>query len=320
MSTQPEGASDHGPTGSTVHLEVAAIDVAQPQGQRTDAAPAVLEIDDVSVIHPGRGLQRGQDVTAVDRVSLRVREAEIVGLVGESGSGKSTLALASAGLGRLTSGRIDILGRPVTDLGTRRSLRDHRAQVQMVFQDPHGSLDPRQTVGGGFRELRRLHPNRTAWIEDAELMQRVGLDPDLLDRLPHQVSGGQAQRVSVARALLLRPRLLIADEPTSGLDVSVQAQIVNLLLRIRDEERLGILFISHDLSVVRHLCDHVHVMKDGRIVEAGPTEALLSEPGHPYTQRLIAAVPGRQLADNVAVVPVPGETEDRASLPSEPRA
>lgn len=281
------------------------------------SARKVLDIDDVSVVHPGRGMQRGKDVVAVDHVSLHVREAEIVALVGESGSGKSTLALASAGLGRLTSGRIDILGRPVTDLGARRSLRDHRAQVQMVFQDPHGSLDPRQSIGAGLRELRRLHRERTSWIDDAELMDRVGLDPELLERLPHQVSGGQAQRVSVARALLLRPRLLIADEPTSGLDVSVQAQIVNLLLTIRDEERLGILFISHDLSVVRHLCDRVHVMKDGQIVEHGATEDLLSAPTHPYTQRLIAAVPGRELADVVAAVPVSTEHEDAPSATSD---
>ena len=276
----------------------------------------VLHVEGLSVVHPGRGMQRGHDVVAVDEVSLHVDEGEIVGLVGESGSGKSTLALAAAGLGRLTDGAIEVLGQPVSRLRRRRKGHELRAQVQMVFQDPHGSLDPRQSIGSGLRELRSLHKQRTSWIDDAALMDRVGLGAEILERLPHEISGGQAQRVSIARALLLRPKLLVADEPTSGLDVSVQAQILNLLLRIRDEERIAILFISHDLSVVRHLCDRVHVMKGGQMVERGPTEELLSDPQHPYTKRLIAAVPGRDLGELVTVTPEPPASETASQQPS----
>ena len=279
----------------------------------------VLHVDGLSVVYPGRGMQRGRDVVAVDGASLQVDEGEIVGLVGESGSGKSTLALAAAGLGRLTNGTIEVLDQPVSRLRRRRKGRELRAQVQMVFQDPHGSLDPRQSISSGLRELRGLHKRRTGWIDDADLMDRVGLGAEILERLPHEISGGQAQRVSIARALLLRPKLLVADEPTSGLDVSVQAQILNLLLRIRDEERIAILFISHDLSVVRHLCDRVHVMKDGQMVEHGPTEELLSDPQHPYTRRLIAAVPGRGLGDLVIVTPEPAPRASETAPEQPPR-
>jgi ABC-type dipeptide/oligopeptide/nickel transport system ATPase subunit len=221
-------------------------------------------------------------------VSLHADRGEIVGVVGESGSGKSSLAMAIGGLGRVTAGHIDVNGvqpRP-------RMTRDQRAEIQMVFQDPHGSLDPRQSIGKGLDELRRLHPTRTDWITDTELMARVGLVEGTLGRLPHQISGGQAQRVSIARALLLKPSLLLADEPTSGLDVSIQAQIIRLIKDIRDEWDLTIVFISHDLAIVRAICDRVCVMKRGSIVEQGPTVQVLSQPEHAYTRKLMDAVPG----------------------------
>ncbi|MCG2623382.1 ATP-binding cassette domain-containing protein [Arthrobacter sp. I2-34] len=240
----------------------------------------------LSIVHPGR---RGKPAsTAVDGVDLSVGAGEIVGVVGESGSGKTSLAMAVLGLGRTTSGSIDVDGIVP---GPRLPL-DQRAAIQMVFQDPHGSLDPRQSIGRGLRELRRLHKARTGWISDEDLLSRVGLSGDVLTRLPHQISGGQAQRVSIARALLLRPTLLLADEPTSALDVSVQAQILRLLKGLRDEEGLTILFISHDLAVVRSVCDRVYVMKSGRVVESGRTGEVLERPQHPYTQALLAAVPG----------------------------
>ncbi|MFN7150130.1 MAG: ABC transporter ATP-binding protein [Microthrixaceae bacterium] len=246
----------------------------------------VLSVKDLSIVHPSR-LRRPAN-TAVDGVSVFAEHCEIVGVVGESGSGKTSLAMAVGGLGRVTSGTIDVDG--VTP-GPKMS-REERAAIQMVFQDPHGSLDPRQSIGRGLKELRKLHPRRTDWITDEELLAKVGLGDAILTRLPHQISGGQAQRVSIARALLLRPSLLLADEPTSGLDVSIQAQIVRLLKQIRDEEGLTILFISHDLAVVRAICDRVFVMKDGKVVEQGTADQVLERPEHPYTRKLLAAVPG----------------------------
>lgn len=253
----------------------------------------VLEVDDLNVVHERRGGRGSRHLVAVDDVSITVGEREIVGVVGESGSGKTSLAMAVTGLGRMTSGVVKLLG---TDMGTlgARELRKARADVQVVFQDPHGSLDPRQSVKAGFTELRKLQPERSAWITDEELLHRVKLSPETLTRYPHQLSGGQAQRVCVARALLAHPRLLVADEPTSGLDVSVQADVLQLLLELRDTAGISILFISHDLSVVRLLCDRVYVMLEGKVVEEGTAEEVLERPTHEYTQRLVAAIPGRQ--------------------------
>lgn len=255
-------------------------------------SPPVLHIEDLRVVFSERGIGKRPDVVAVDGVSLHIEAGEIVGLVGESGSGKTTLALATALLGRITDGRILLTGESIIGI-SRSRMRRLRSRIQVVFQDPHGSLDPRQTVRSGLSELRSLHPDRTTWVTDAELLAKVGMTEDLLDHLPHELSGGQAQRVSIARALLLRPALLVADEPTSALDVSVQAQILNLLLQLRESEQIAVLLISHDLSVVRNLCDRVYVMKDGRVVEAGDTEDLLASPSHLYTRRLIDAIPGK---------------------------
>ena len=255
-------------------------------------SPPVLQIEDLRVVFSERGIGKRPDVVAVDGVSLHIKAGEIVGLVGESGSGKTTLALATALLGRITYGRISLEGEDIIGI-SRNGMRRLRSRIQVVFQDPHGSLDPRQTVRKGLSELRSLHPGRTTWITDAELLAKVGMTEDLLDHLPHELSGGQAQRVSIARALLLRPSLLVADEPTSALDVSVQAQILNLMLQLRESEDISVLLISHDLSVVRNLCDRVYVMKDGRVVEEGETEELLGSPNHPYTRQLIAAIPGK---------------------------
>ncbi|MEV4747355.1 ATP-binding cassette domain-containing protein [Streptosporangium sp. NPDC049248] len=254
----------------------------------------VLDVDRLSVVHRARG-RRGHPVVAVDDVSLGVGAGEIVGVVGESGSGKTSLAMAVAGLGKISTGKVTVSG---AEVGKRLS-RSARAEIQVILQDPHGSLDPRQSVRRGLRELRGIHAERTAWVTDEELLAKVGLTADLLDRLPHQMSGGQAQRVSIARALLLRPSLLLADEPTSALDVSVQAQILRLLLELRRTEGLAILFISHDLAVVRAVCDQVHVMLRGQVVEHGVTAEVFDRPAHEYTRRLLAAIPGRQTANPV---------------------
>jgi ABC-type oligopeptide transport system ATPase subunit len=219
---------------------------------------------------------------AVNDISFRIPSASIIGVVGESGSGKTSLALAVTGLIPSHSGELMFLGKDLLKT-SRDEIRRVRADVQLVFQNPHASL-----------ELRKIRPDRTAWIDDEALMERVHLDPILLSRYPHQLSGGQAQRVCIARALLFRPRLIVADEPSSGLDVSVQALILQLLLELRDQEKLSILFISHDLSVVRRMCSYTYVMRGGEVVEEGETERLFDHPEHDYTKQLLAAVPGRE--------------------------
>jgi ABC-type glutathione transport system ATPase component len=265
-------------------------------GTGTPAEP-ILEIRDLRVVHP-KPWSRSEGFVAVQGMTLSLGSGEIVGLVGESGSGKTTVAMAAAGLGRVTSGHIRVRGEELAALRGRK-LRRFRAEVQVVFQDPHGSLDPRQSVRSGLRELRSLHRERTSWITDEDLMARVGLGAEILDRLPSEVSGGQAQRVSIARALLLRPSLLVADEPTSALYVSIQAQIVELLRSLSREEGVAILFISHDLSVVRQLCQRVFVMRSGVVVEHGDIEAVAADPQHEYTRALIEALPGKHFVDAI---------------------
>lgn len=255
----------------------------------------VLAVESLNVVHQRRGgADRGSKFWAVKDASLHVRKGEVVGLVGESGSGKTSLAMAVCALGKMTSGTIDIGG---LDLGSLhgKALRRARADVQMVFQDPHASLDPRQKIGKGLDELRQLHPDRDIEPSNEVLLQRVGLSPQILDRLPHQVSGGQAQRISITRATMLRPRLLVADEPTSGLDASVQAQILDLFRSFRANEHLSMLFVSHNLAVVRQLCDRAYVMRNGEIVEHGDTATLFDNPQHEYTRLLIDAVPGKHI-------------------------
>jgi peptide/nickel transport system ATP-binding protein len=232
-------------------------------------------------------------ITAVDDVSFTLGENEFVGVVGESGSGKSTLARLIVGLERPTAGRIALAGRDVTDQSSA-ARRARIETVQMVFQDPRSALNPRRPVasivtqplearGGASPAERRERAH--------ELLADIGLPPDMAARYPAQLSGGQRQRVNIARALCIAPKVLVADEIVSGLDVSVQAQLLNLLLRLRDEHGFSMLFISHDLAVVRYLCPRVLVMLRGKIVEQGATEAVFAAPRHPYTQALIAAVP-----------------------------
>ncbi|WP_110207655.1 ABC transporter ATP-binding protein [Nocardioides daejeonensis] len=260
-------------------------------GADSSSAPAgpVLDITDLVVEH--RREKSRELFRAVGGVSLSMQPGDTVGVVGESGSGKTTLAMAATGLGPRTSGKIELLGRDLDTL-SKQQLRALRPEVQVVFQDPHGSLDPRQSVRSGFRELRRLQPKRTSWTDDVALLDQVRLGPEMLDRYPHQLSGGQAQRVCIARALLMRPRLIVADEPTSGLDVSVQADVLDLLRESLADSGASMLFISHDLAVVRNLCSHVMVMLHGEVVEAGPTEEVLNAPRHDYTRKLLAAMPG----------------------------
>ncbi|MGL4241825.1 MAG: dipeptide ABC transporter ATP-binding protein [Beijerinckiaceae bacterium] len=238
---------------------------------------------------PGAG---GRSFRAVDDVSLDVRRGETLGIVGESGSGKTTLANVIAGLVKPTGGELMFEGAPVSGSGGRRSTR--RA-LQMIFQDPYASLNPRMRVGGIIAEpvlFYELASSREeAEVDVSLLLQAVGLQPEHGERFPFAFSGGQRQRISIARALAARPRLLICDEPTSSLDVSVQAQILNLIKDLGASAGLTVLLISHDLAVIRQMCDRVAVMKQGRVVELADVEALFAAPTHPYTRELIALVP-----------------------------
>ena len=240
-----------------------------------------------------RGLFGHDHVHAVSGVDLEIRRGEIVGVVGESGSGKSTLGRLLLGLQPLSGGQVLFNG---VDLATldRAALRRARRNMQLVFQDPYSSLDPRRRIGEQITEGLAIHGMADAAERRRlarELLDAVGLSPDVGDRLPGQFSGGQRQCIAIARALATRPEFIVADEPVSALDVSVQAQILNLLAKLRNDLGVSILFISHDLAVVRHLCDRVAVMYLGKIVETGRTEQVFSNPSHPYTQSLFAATP-----------------------------
>jgi ABC-type oligopeptide transport system ATPase subunit len=234
-------------------------------------------------------------VRAVDGIEFEVMRGETFGIVGESGSGKSTTARLIARLLDPTAGEVWFAGRDITALRGSR-LKPVRRELQMVFQDPYSSLNPRKTIGSIVAEplvIHRVQSDRAARRHAVqELLETVGLNPEHYNRYPHEFSGGQRQRVGIARALALGPKLLIADEPVSALDVSIQAQVLNLLRDLQHRFGLTMVFISHDLSVIRHMCDRIAVMHDGRIVELRSNKALYDSPRDPYTRELLAAVPG----------------------------
>jgi oligopeptide/dipeptide ABC transporter ATP-binding protein len=258
-------------------------------------------------------------VRAVDGVSLQVYPGETLGLVGESGCGKSTLGRAIIRLITPTAGQIIFQGEDLTQL-SHHHLHSRRRKFQMVFQDPYQSLDPRMRAGEIIEESLIIHrlagkaAQRRQRVE--ELMRAVGLDISHMDRYPHEFSGGQCQRIGIARALAVEPRLIVCDEPVSALDVSVQAQIINLLVDLQKQMGLAYLFIAHDLAVVEHISQRVAVMYLGRVVELGPSHELCTRPLHPYTQALIAAVPSVESKPTPYQAMLPGEPPSPIHPPS----
>lgn len=241
-----------------------------------------------SFLNPVRGVIR-----AVDGMSFDIGEGETLALVGESGCGKSTTARAIINLVHPTSGKVILNGTEISGLNDR-DMMPYRRVVQMVFQDPFASLNPRMTVGNIIGEPLVVHglaQGKDRKLEVLRLMDLVGLNPRFLNRYPHEFSGGQRQRIGIARALAVQPKLILCDEPVSALDVSIQAQIVNLLMDLQQQLGLSYLFIAHDLSVVRHIATRVGVMYLGRLVELGPSASVYSNPTHPYTEALLSAVP-----------------------------
>lgn len=256
----------------------------------------ILEVKNLKKYFPikkGLLLREVGQVKAVDDVSLTVRRGETLGLVGESGCGKSTLGRAIIRLYEPTSGEIKFDGKDFRSI-KGQELRKMRKNMQMIFQDPYASLDPRMTIGQIVSQPFEIHgmlpgPERAARVK--ELLQIVGLKASHVGRYPHEFSGGQRQRISIARAVALNPELVIADEPVSALDVSIQAQVLNLMKDLQEKLKLTYVFISHDLSVIEHICDRIAVMYLGKIVEIAPRDELFKNPQHPYTQALIAAIP-----------------------------
>ena len=269
----------------------------------------LLEAKDVRRHYPvGGGLFAKKGIVkAVDGVSFTLREGETLAVVGESGCGKSTLARVASLIEPPSSGELHIDGAAVVDEAARHKLR---LSVQMVFQNPFGSLNPRKTVGGILQEPLEINARGNKRAREAAaraMMDKVGLRQDQFGRYPHMFSGGQRQRIAIARALMLNPRIVVADEPVSALDVSIQAQVLNLMMDLQEELKLAYLFISHDLSVVRHIAREVMVMYCGRPVEHGPKESVFAAPQHPYTRMRLAATPSIDPARRKQTVTIKGE-------------
>ncbi|NGX61998.1 MAG: Glutathione import ATP-binding protein GsiA [Chlamydiae bacterium] len=265
--------------------------------KNSNGKSTILEIKNLSKIYPSSFsfFRKGKEASrAVENVSFSIHEDEIVGLVGESGSGKTTVGRAILRLIEPTEGEILFLGEDLRKFSSRK-MRRIRPQIQMVFQDPLSSLNPRKTILENIGEPLLYHKrvkSKEALVEVVSgILQKVGIPISALYQYPHQFSGGQQQRISIGRAISLRPKLVVCDEAVSALDLSIQAQILNLLYQLKKSLGLAYLFISHDLAVVRHLCDRVLVMHEGKIVEEGETKALFAGPKHPYTQKLFSSIP-----------------------------
>jgi oligopeptide transport system ATP-binding protein len=283
-----------------------------------------LDVRDLRVHFPlAKGIifaRRAGAIRAVDGVSFTIGRGETLGLVGETGSGKTTLAKGIMQLLRPTAGEVIFEGTDLARLGGRR-LRRLRCRMQMIFQDPYASLDPRMTIGGSVAEpleVQKLARGKEKHTRVSELLELCGLNPYYANRYPHEFSGGQRQRIGIARALAVNPAFIVADEPVSALDVSIQAQIINLLMDLQERLQLSYLFIAHDLSVVRHISNRVAVMYLGRLVELAARDELYRHPAHPYTKALLSAVPipDPQVERRRDRISLRGEIPDPANPPS----
>ena len=289
-------------------------------GATATAGPALLEVTDLVKhyrVRSRRPAGAGGSLRAVDGVSFRVAPGETLGLVGESGGGKTTVGLSVLRLIQPSGGSVTFEGRDVLAAG-RTEMKALRQRMQIVFQDPIGALDPRKSVGDSVGEglrIQGLASRAQSRQRAAEVLDRVGLTAAQSRSLPHELSGGQLQRVGIARALALDPRLVVCDEPVSALDVSIQAQIINLLLDLQAEHGLAYLFIAHDLALVRHISDRVAVMYLGRIVESAPAGELFDNPAHPYTRALLSAVPADHPAEARQRIVLRGEIPSAAAPP-----
>jgi len=267
----------------------------------------------------GRVTRRRTTVKALNDVSFTILPGETFSVVGESGCGKSTLARTTVGIYPPDSGEIRFRGERVDHLSAQEML-PYRAKMQMIFQDPYASLNPRMTVKQTLEEPVVFHKRNITRSETAdrvaEVMRQVGVDPKWAARYPHEFSGGQRQRISIARALMVDPEFIVADEPVSALDVSIQAQIINLLVRLQEELQLSYLFVSHDLAVVEHISDRVAIMYLGKIVEVSPSQEIYREPRHPYTQSLLSAIPIPDPKSEIERTLLQGDIPNPASPPS----
>jgi oligopeptide/dipeptide ABC transporter ATP-binding protein len=296
-------------------------ELSEPSVTSAESPDALLQVEDLRVFFPDGGqlakfLGRGRGVRAVDGVSLEIAGGEIIGIVGESGSGKTTLALAALQLTRATEGRVRFRGIDITGL-SGAGLRRARRHAVMIFQDPHSSLSPRMKVSSLLMEPYRIHDvPRSEQYSVADLLRMVELPERLANRYPHELSGGQARRVGIARALALRPRLIVADEPTAGLDVSAAGAILNLLQSLRERSGTAYIIITHALNVVGYLADRIAVMYLGKVVEQGPAEQIYDAPLHPYTRALIAAIPEMDSRPGASAVPVTGEIPSPRNPPT----
>ncbi|OWJ62807.1 ABC transporter ATP-binding protein [Inquilinus limosus] len=285
------------------------------------SSPPLLEVEGLHVRYPVRkGLLGGVvgTISAVDGVSLTLGRGETLGLVGESGCGKSTLGRTVIALQRPSAGTVRFRGQDLFALPPDQ-LKRQRRHAQLIFQNPRTCFDPSRTVGASVRmalDIQEMLDRRERDEAVAEIFRKVGLRPEHRVRYPHELSGGQLQRIGIARALILKPALIVCDEPVSALDVSVQAQILNLLRDLRAEFELALLFVSHNLAVVEYIADRVAVMYYGRIVETAPAKQLFQAPRHPYTKALLAAVPSIDVARRDDPVPRLGDPPDPARLPS----